>query len=728
MGAFDVAAINSRRAQLRSSARLRVAVGAALLGVAIATPAEADDRALEQVTIESSTIVVQFSCPMSYVSNYPLRTGDELRIELQPLPGCRPQSGIGETLPVPADNSAGLVELRIDQSLGSRRSLTLHFSRTVDFLIRPRSGLTGIEIALTMRAGRVKVESAEAPPRPSRNSTRELPPKEELDEILANARTAMQDRDYDTAIRLYTKLLEYPEHAARSQAQEYVGLAHERKGDMALAKAEYEEYLRRYPDGSDIESVRQRLAAIVTLDGASRPSRGAVDSSPWSITGGIAQDIRHDNNTVTANGITSNGVGQSAIDSEADVQVKHRGEIYDFKARMFAGYIHDMLSGTGATANQVRLPQAFVELDNKASNWLGRVGRQSQSTGGSYGNFDGGYFSWQMRPGLRLGVAAGSPVQTYDASVSHDRTFGNVSLEAMGVLPGLDVTGYVFNQQTAGVLDSRQLGLETRYYRNGRSVSTQLDYDLSFKELNSVTLLGSWSLESRWVLTALLDHRHAPFYSVYSALIGQPTTDIKELISTLGIDQVRQLARDRSALSDMVTFGVQRPIGEQIQWGADLYMSRVGGTPASGGVAATPATGTAVGFSTQLTGGGWLVDGDVDTVGVSYTTRQGTRSISTYFSSRYPVGPSLRIGPRLQVSHNSGSDPATGTSSGWSLSPSLLADWRLKHGSVQFQAGYEHATLDSSFAQGVPIDPTLPPTTDQRTSRYWVGLGYNLSF
>ncbi len=243
-----------------------------------------------------------------------------------------------------------------------------------------------------------------------------------------------------------------------------------------------------------------------------------------------------------------------------------------------------------------------------------------------------------------------------------------------------------------------------------------------------MTLLGSWSLESRWVLTALLDHRHAPFYSVYSALIGQPTTDIKELISTLGIDQVRQLARDRSALSDMVTFGVQRPIGEQIQWGADLYMSRVGGTPASGGVAATPATGTAVGFSTQLTGGGWLVDGDVDTVGVSYTTRQGTRSISTYFSSRYPVGPSLRIGPRLQVSHNSGSDPATGTSSGWSLSPSLLADWRLKHGSVQFQAGYEHATLDSSFAQGVPIDPTLPPTTDQRTSRYWVGLGYNLSF
>ncbi len=709
---------------------VRSAVALALFGALSSPAAEAADRVLDQLTAESGSVVVQFSCPMSYVSNFPLRTGDELRIELQPLPGCVLGSGIGETLPVPGDNAAGLVDVRLDQSLGNRRSLTLHFARTVDFLIRPRPGLTGIEIVLSRRVGRASVESADAPPKPSRAPTRELPSQAEMDKLLADARGAMQERDYDAAIRLYTKLLEFPEHAARPQAQEYVGLARERKGQLAQAKIEYQEYLRRYPDGADADAVKQRLAAIVTLEGATKPGRGAPDGSRWQVSGALAQDLRHDNNTVTANGLTNNGVGQSAVDTEADLQVRHRGDIYDFKSRVFVGYVHDMISGTGASASQVRLPQAYVELDNKVHNWVGRIGRQSQSTGGVYGSYDGAYVGWLMRPGLRLGVAAGSPLQTYEAKFQHDRTFGNVSLELLSVLPGLDLTGFAFEQKAKGILDSRQVGAEARYYRNGRSLVGQVDYDVSFKELNSATLLMSWALDSRWVFTGIADHRRSPFLATYNALIGQPTTDLNSLISTLGIDTVRQYARDRSATSDTATLGVQRPLGEQLQWGADVSMSRVGGTPASGGVAATPASGTAVGISTQLIGGGWLVDGDVDTVGLSYTSRSSTKAISTYMSARYPVGKSIRIGPRLQISHTSGNDPATGASAGWSASPSLLADWRLKRGIVQFEAGYERANLDSALAAGIPLDPNLPPTStlNQQTKRYWVGLGYNMSF
>jgi hypothetical protein len=727
---LDVNAFRRAATRTPASAVLRAAVTATLLGAGVVAPAVAADRAVDQVSVEAGSVVVQFNCPMSYVSSFPLRSGDELRIELQPLPGCAPGIGIAESIPVAADNAAGLIDARIDQSLGARRSLTLHFARTVDFLIRPRPGLTGIEVVLSRRVGRATVEPADAPPKPSRAPTRELPAQDELDRLLASARSAMQDRDYDTAIRLYTKLLEYPEHPARPLAQEYVGLARERKGQLAQAKGEYEEYLRRYPDGADADAVKQRLAAIVTLEGATKPGRGSPDGSRWAINGALAQDFRHDNNAVTANGLSSNGVGQSAIDTEGDLQLRHRGDVYDFKARVFAGYVHDMLSGTGASASLVRLPQAYVELDNKTSNWVGRIGRQSQSTGGVYGSYDGGYFGWMVRPGFRLGVAAGSPLQTYDAHFNHDRTFGNVSVEALGVLPGLDLTGFVFEQKAKGILDSRQVGAEARYYRNGRSIVGQVDYDISFKELNSVTMLASWSFESRWVLTGIADHRRSPFLATYNALIGQPTTDLGSLISTLGLDTVRQLARDRSATSDTATLGVQRPIGEQLQWGADVSMSRVGGTPASGGVAATPASGTAVGVSTQLMGGGWLVDGDVDTVGLSYTTRSGTRSISAYMSARYPIGRSIRIGPRLQVSHTNGNDPATGASAGWSASPSLLADWRLKHGTVQFEAGYERATLDSSLAAGVPLDPNQPPgtTLNQQTKRYWVGLGYNLSF
>ena len=41
-----------------------------------------------------------------------------------------------------------------------------------------------------------------------------------------------------------------------------LGIARERNGQMAHAKAEYEEYLRRYPEGPAADRIRSRLKAI----------------------------------------------------------------------------------------------------------------------------------------------------------------------------------------------------------------------------------------------------------------------------------------------------------------------------------------------------------------------------------------------------------------------------------------------------------------------------------
>lgn len=685
---------------------------------------------LDQLSTDTGSVIIQFTCPMSYVSNYPLRSGDELRIELQPLPGCAPPSGLGEQLPVPKDNPAGLVDVRLDQSLGSRRSLTLHFARTVDFLIRPRAGLTGIEIVLQRRAGRAEASPANPPVAASRAPVRPLPPPDELEKMVAEARTAMQDRDYDAAIRLYTRLLEFPEHPARPQAQEYLGLARERKGQLAQAKLEYEEYLKRYPDGADVEAVRQRLAAIVTLEGATKPGGEGPDGSRWRVNGALVQEYRHDINTVTSSGVTANGVGQSAIDTDADLQLKRHGDVYDFAARVFAGYVRDLDNTDGVPVGQARLPQAYVEVDDTRAHWVARLGRQSQSTGGVYGTYDGGYFGWRLKPGFKIGIAGGAPLETYDASINHQRVFGNVSAEFIGVLPGFDVSTFFFQQSASGYLDSRQVGIEARYYQNAHSLVGQVDYDVMYHVLNAATLVASWALPGRWTLTAIADHRMNPFVSTFDALIGQPTTSLDTLVQTLGIDAVHSLARDRSATSDSATIGLQRPLGDRLQWGNDISFSRVGPTPASGGVAATPASGTAISFSTQLLGGGWIVDGDMNAVGLSYAQRAGTKGESIFGSARYPIGRSMRFGPRLQLSYTSGNDPATGTSSGWSASPSVLADWRFKRGLVEFEAGYERANFNASLAPGVPIDPNAPQSTllDQQTRRFWVSLGYNVSF
>ena len=80
--------------------------------------------------------------------------------------------------------------------------------------------------------------------------------------LLAQIRAAMSAHDYPTAIRLLTQLQRQPEFPERSRVQELLGLARERSGQLAHAKAEYEEYLRRYPHGEAAERVALRLRIL----------------------------------------------------------------------------------------------------------------------------------------------------------------------------------------------------------------------------------------------------------------------------------------------------------------------------------------------------------------------------------------------------------------------------------------------------------------------------------
>jgi hypothetical protein len=695
-----------------------------------AGPAAAADRVLDMVSADPGVVSVQFTCRMSFVSSFPLRTGDEIRIELQPLPGCAPISPGGETAPVIRDNPTGLVDIHLEPSLGGRRTLTLRFAKTVTFSIHPKQGFTGIDLEIEHKVGRGTGAQAvvQAPPPSSRAPARPLPPPEQLDKEIQDAQAALLRRDYDEAIRLYTRLLEYPEHHGRAQAQEYLGLARERKGQLAQAKLEYQEYLKRYPEGADAANVRQRLAAIVTLEGATRVARGEPDAR-WQIGGAVSQEYRRDTNSVTSSGVTSDGVGQSALNSSADMQVRRRGDAVDFRARVYAGYLHDMQNATsGSGASDVRLPQAYVEFDDPRSRWQTRFGRQSQSTGGAYGTFDGAYLAWRTKGGIRWSLAGGSPIETYAAKFHHTRTFGSLAVEVDSVLPNFDVTAFLFQQNAQGVLDQRQVGTELRWARGGNSVVGQVDYDFNYRALNAATLLTTFSLPGRWVLTGIADHRRTPFIGTYNALIGQPTTSLKELIDTFGINEVRLLAEDRTANTDLLTIGLQRPIGERLQWGTDVSMTRTGGTVASGGVPAVPATGTGISVSTQLLGGGWLMQGDVDSVGLAYTKRTALKTVSLFSSMRFPIGDAIRVGPRVQVLDSSGTDAATGGSSGLTVSPSLLADWRFRRGMLTFETGYERASFESSLAPGVPLDPNTPGTLSQKTRRFWFSLGYNLSF
>jgi hypothetical protein len=85
---------------------------------------------------------------------------------------------------------------------------------------------------------------------------------DEIKRTLAQAKDAFRHKDYATAIPLLTQLTQQPEFPQRADAQEMLALARERSGQVAHAKAEYEDYLQRYPAGDGATRVRKRLQAL----------------------------------------------------------------------------------------------------------------------------------------------------------------------------------------------------------------------------------------------------------------------------------------------------------------------------------------------------------------------------------------------------------------------------------------------------------------------------------
>src|ERR1019366_2135094 len=81
------------------------------------------------------------------------------------------------------------------------------------------------------------------------------------------ARAALHKSNLGAVIQLLTKILKYPESQYSAEAQELLGVARQKSGQLAEARAEYEDYLRRYPTGEQSERVRQRLAGIETASG-----------------------------------------------------------------------------------------------------------------------------------------------------------------------------------------------------------------------------------------------------------------------------------------------------------------------------------------------------------------------------------------------------------------------------------------------------------------------------
>jgi tetratricopeptide (TPR) repeat protein len=505
--------------------------------------------------------------------------------------------------------------------------------------------------------------------------------------LLQQARTALEKHQYPEAIEILTRLQRQSEFPGRAQAQELIGLARERAGQLAHAKAEYEEYLRRYPDGAAADRVRARLQTLVAASLAPRSTGnfgGAAQQDHWTMAGSAAFTYQYGQDQISSGGTTTTTNSLDAILVYGDLLIRERGERYDFTARVDAGYTANLVTTPGGSQDRTTL--AYIELSDRHTGLTERLGRQTLASEGVIGLFDGLFVGYQVASNLTFSAAAGFPAYTSYSQFSSSDRFGTIAAE-YGPYRGVWVfDGYLYDEQSADATERRALGLQTRYSEPGRSAVVLADYDFFFQQLNALTLMGNLKVGSHWVLGFDADHRRSPLLLLSNALIGQSSPDLSTLKSLFTPSQIKQLAQDRTATSNTGVLSATRPIGERWQLIADASLLELSGTPASGGVAATASTGLDKNVSLQISGSSLIQASDLHFIGVRYDNSPQQRSVTLSWDARFVLPGAWRLGPRFSVEHLN--DPALGGVQYLYL-PEVRGDWTGKKSVFEIDAGYQ---------------------------------------
>ena len=121
-----------------------------------------------------------------------------------------------------------------------------------------------------------------------------------------------------------------------------------------------------------------------------------------------------------------------------------------------------------------------------------------------------------------------------DKSVESIRQkFGTVTTEFDPFHQTWVFDAYLFDETNGGETERRSVGFQTRYSRLGSTAVMLIDYDIAFKQFNSVTLIGNTKVGQYWVLSVDVDHRRSPLLELSNALIGQSVLDLRTLETQL---------------------------------------------------------------------------------------------------------------------------------------------------------------------------------------------------
>jgi tetratricopeptide (TPR) repeat protein len=628
------------------------------------------------ITRKSCMILkVDFNFRVRYASHFPLERGDELRIVLRPIDRAVAAALTRvrrEAIRVPDGKLAFIKAITFEADQPINPVVRIQFEHPVSYQVGQSGDFESILVAIAgtklsptcrpeLPSDLAPLPNAGAVVYPPDAPARPLTPADlrAAGAAMDEARAALKKGNFNGAAALFTKVLRLPPNKYSAEAEEFLGVTYQKMGRLADARAEYDDYLHRYPSGEGHDRVRERLAGIGGLAAPSEPppeALRAVKAPPletgaptWSLSGSASQFYIRDDSFETAK---DPSIAPNPND-DRDAHRVHQNQLLT-SLDLFATYSDDTLkskfrfSGTeehsfaGDPTDVLGIAAFYSETTLTQLDLMGRVGRQTRNTGGVLGRFDGGLVSWRAVD------------SRFDTPFKNEKFFYGASVDFGPFLGGVETSLYAIQQQARSLIDRQAVGAEFRYFDPNKSLFGTVDYDLHFQELNAAIFSGSWTLFDKSTIYGEADYRKTPFLTAWNALQGQPFLTLFDMLKFNTEQQIDQLAIDRTATYRSAMLGYSRPITDKLQVSFDATAVDVSGTIASGGVDATPPVGTEWYYSAQLIGSNIFKDGDIFITGLRYADLSDSHLYVLDFNTRFPLFSDFRISPRLRLGYRTG--------------------------------------------------------------------------
>lgn len=412
---------------------------------------------------------------------------------------------------------------------------------------------------------------------------------DQAETLMAAAQAAYERGDAAAALEPLNQLLNLPPNASTRSAQELVGMARLKTGDIARARAEFELFLNLYPTGQASDRVREQLSGLPLVAAAPEPKPVTEVVSPWSGSlsafyyGGKAKTRSQEFLESPVGGLpellSSNTISdtvQSQVQTTVDLNWRRRDAESDTRFVLRDSYSAD-LKNSGRDRN--RLSALYLDRRSLLNGTSFKVGRQSPSGGGVLYRFDGLQTGYVFAPKWKVNAMAGAPS---DKLLDTRRRIYGAWVDAEALTNEISGSLY-FNQQTIdGAVDRRALGTELRYFSGGVSSFAQFDYDTTLQKINISSVQATWQLPDTTVFNFNYDHRAQPILSLGNILffpdstLPTPARRLQDLLAINSLDALRDQVKGVTAYQKTALLGVTTPLSSNWQIGADVRLSNTG--------------------------------------------------------------------------------------------------------------------------------------------------------